>query len=46
MQLVGMLDSPFVNSAAPAIANNAERPALTAFSAHAEQLPEFLACPL
>jgi glutathione S-transferase len=36
----------FVNNAAPAIANNAERPALTAFSARAEQLPEFLACPL
>jgi glutathione S-transferase len=36
----------FVNYAAPVIAEQADRPALTAFSARAELLPEFLACPL
>ena len=36
----------FVNNAAPVIAEQADRPALTAFSARAELLPEFLACPL
>ena len=36
----------FVNYAAPAIAELTECPALTAFSARAEVLPEFLAAPL
>ena len=36
----------FINYAAPAIAELTERPALTAFSARAEVLPEFLAAPL
>lgn len=36
----------FVEHAAPAIAALAARPALVAFSGRAEQLPEFLACPL
>jgi glutathione S-transferase len=36
----------FVNNAAPVIAEQADRPALTAFSARAELLPEFQACPL
>jgi glutathione S-transferase len=36
----------FVENAAPEIAGLSERPALAAFSARAEELPEFLACPL
>lgn len=36
----------FVNFAAPAIAALRDRPAMTAFSTKAEQLPEFVACPL
>jgi glutathione S-transferase len=36
----------FINHAAPAIADVAPRPALDEFSARAEKLPEFLACPL
>lgn len=36
----------FINYAAPAIADIAPRPALAAFSVRAEELPEFLACPL
>jgi len=36
----------FINHAAPAIADVSQRPALDEFSARAEELPEFLACPL
>jgi glutathione S-transferase len=36
----------FVNHAAPGIAGQVERPALNAFGARAEKLPEFVACPL
>ena len=36
----------FIEYAAPAIANLEERPEMTAFSARAEKLPEFVACPL
>ena len=36
----------FVNYAAPAIAAETARPALMSFSARAEKLPEFQACPL
>ncbi len=36
----------FVKHAAPAIAGITQRPALDEFSARAEKLPEFLACPL
>jgi glutathione S-transferase len=36
----------FIDFAAPAIAGQVERPALTAFSERAEQLPEFIAAPL
>ncbi len=36
----------FIEHAAPTIAAGADRPALTKFSARAEELPEFLACPL
>ncbi len=36
----------FINYAAPAIADLEKRPELTAFSARAEKLPEFVACPL
>ena len=36
----------FINHAAPAIADVAQRPALVEFSARAEKLPEFLACPI
>jgi glutathione S-transferase len=36
----------FINHAAPAIADVAKRPALDEFSARAEKLAEFLACPL
>ena len=36
----------FVNHAAPSIANLQERPALAAFGARAEMLPEFVACQL
>jgi glutathione S-transferase len=36
----------FVNFAAPSIADLVQRPALAKFSLRAEQLPEFLACPL
>ena len=36
----------FINHAAPQIAEAADRPALAAFSAQAEQLPEFLGCPV
>jgi glutathione S-transferase len=36
----------FVNYAAPAIAEVTARPALMSFSARAEKLPEFMACPL
>lgn len=36
----------FVNHAAPAIAVLSDRPSLAAFSARAEELPQFLACPL
>ncbi len=36
----------FVNHAAAAIAGITQRPALDEFSARAEKLPEFLACPL
>jgi glutathione S-transferase len=36
----------FINHAAPIIADIAQRPALQEFSSRAEELPEFLACPL
>ena len=36
----------FIKHAAPAIADVAPRPALDEFSARAEKLPEFLACPI
>jgi glutathione S-transferase len=36
----------FINHAAPAIAAVAQRPALAKFCSRAEELPEFLACPI
>jgi glutathione S-transferase len=36
----------FINHAAPAIAAVAQRPALAEFCSRAEELPEFMACPI
>ncbi len=41
MELIGMLDSPFVRRIAAA-----DYPGLVAFSARAEALPQFVACRL